>query len=103
MGFYTKLKVQEGWATSKCVTEICTISEFLHGTRESVSQQQYFALLCVHQSMSVAVIKVIYYCSLGAWSCLRWDVKTDSELPTQNDVPGETALLASSLSLLICV
>lgn len=102
MGFYTKLKAQEGWATSEYVTEICSVSEFLHGTKKAVSHQ-YFALLCVQQSMSVAVIKVIYYCSLGAWSCPRWDAKTDTELPAQKDVPGGTALLASSLSLLICV
>lgn len=42
---------------------------------------------------------VIYYCSLGTWSCPRWEMKMDGKLPAQKDVAGR----ASSLSSMICV
>ena len=105
-GLYTKLKVREGWVTSKYLTETCSVSEFLHGMRKAILQQQHFALLYVQQNVCARISgddAVIYYCSLGAWSCPRWEAEIDSELPTQNDVPGTTASLASSLSPMICV
>lgn len=93
-GLYTKLKVQEGWVTSKYLTEICSASEFLHGMRKAVPQQQHFALPCVQPSTRAREgggDAVSYYCSLGAWSCPRWEVKVDGELPTRKDVPGRNS------------
>lgn len=94
-GPYTKLKVQEGWVTSKYLTERHSVSEFLHGTRKAVPQQ-HFALLCVQQSVRARIggeDVVIYYCSLGAWSCPMWEAKIDRELPTWKDAPGKSASL----------
>lgn len=98
IGLYAKLTVQEGWVTSKCLTEICSVSEFLHGRRRAVLQQQHFALPCMP-----AALARMWLVITAAWSCPRWEAKTDRELPTRKDVPGRTASLASSLSPMICV
>lgn len=102
-GLYTKLKLQEGWVTSKYLTEIRAVSEFLHGMRKTAAAALCPAVRAAEHARPHRWRRC-GYSLLQPGRLVLPEVGSEArELPTWEDVPGRTALLASSLSPVICV